>query len=356
MPRFIHTLGVALASMLASVAADAATLCVNPGGTGGCFSSVQAAVDVAGRNDIIEIAAGTYAGRVFIEGNDRLTLRGAGSGSTILDMSSVPDTWVFGVIGAGATIEDLAIVNTPPDATAAIYSSVGSLILRRIRIAGGQQTGVSIHEVGGRRSRVEIVESHIEESARAGIVAGQATFVTIRNSTIAENDIGIQAVPRGKVFLEASTVSGNETGVESGGIGDGRGIVNIRNSTITNNEVGLLLATGRARLGGTILAGNSVADCAILGTTPVNRATSQGFNLVGATGDCAFFGQTIRDSFGEDPLLGPLQDNGGPTETHALLPGSPAENRVTRTGWCSEPDQRGIPRSAPCDAGAFEVP
>ena len=41
-----------------------ATLCVNPGGTGGCFSTIQAAVDAAGKNDVINIAAGTYTENV----------------------------------------------------------------------------------------------------------------------------------------------------------------------------------------------------------------------------------------------------------------------------------------------------
>ena len=57
-----------------------------------------------------------------------------------------------------------------------------------------------------------------------------------------------------------------------------------------------------------------------------------------------------------NPLLGPLQDNGGPTPTHALLPGSPAINAGTNRG-CPPTDQRGVPRpQGPlCDIGAFEV-
>jgi hypothetical protein len=65
-----------------------------------------------------------------------------------------------------------------------------------------------------------------------------------------------------------------------------------------------------------------------------------------------------------DPNLGPLQDNGGPTLTHALLPGSPA---IDAAGDCTafldpDEDQRGVTRpldsdgdgSAACDIGAFE--
>jgi hypothetical protein len=59
----------------------------------------------------------------------------------------------------------------------------------------------------------------------------------------------------------------------------------------------------------------------------------------------------------EDLKLGPLADNGGPTETHALLPGSVAID-VIPTDMCEvDEDQRGEtrPGGAMCDAGAFEV-
>jgi hypothetical protein len=60
--------------------------------------------------------------------------------------------------------------------------------------------------------------------------------------------------------------------------------------------------------------------------------------------------------------LGPLQDNGGPTMTHALLPGSVAIDHVPASMCLDEngdpltTDQRGFPRDdSMCDVGAFEV-
>ena len=57
-----------------------------------------------------------------------------------------------------------------------------------------------------------------------------------------------------------------------------------------------------------------------------------------------------------DPLLGPLQDNGGPTQTHALLPGSPAIEAALLAN-CPATDQRGVsrPQGAGCDIGAYEA-
>jgi hypothetical protein len=57
-----------------------------------------------------------------------------------------------------------------------------------------------------------------------------------------------------------------------------------------------------------------------------------------------------------DARLGPLADNGGPTLTHALLPGSPAIDAAD-AALCPATDQRGVarPQGAGCDAGAVEA-
>jgi hypothetical protein len=55
-----------------------------------------------------------------------------------------------------------------------------------------------------------------------------------------------------------------------------------------------------------------------------------------------------------DPLLGPLQNNGGPTQTQALLAGSPAIDAGTSVG-APKKDQRGVARGSPPDIGAYEV-
>jgi hypothetical protein len=99
--------------------------------------------------------------------------------------------------------------------------------------------------------------------------------------------------------------------------------------------------------------------------------TSQGFNLIGAAdGSTGVTNGVQSDQAGSiaepiNPLIGPLQMNGGPTPTHALLPGSPAINQGDSFG--ADTDQRGdrrpflypgIPNAHGgdgSDIGAFEL-
>jgi hypothetical protein len=156
-------------------------------------------------------------------------------------------------------------------------------------------------------------------------------------------------------------VLGNSQG---GGLYHKSGTVTLSNVTITGNtagtggglhkELGALIS-----LRNTIIAGNSAAD----GPDCFNTLTSQDYNLIGDTTDCNLTGPTANTLTGRDPMLGPLQDNGGWTETHALLAGSPAIGAGNpaipgSVGFpCETTDQRGVgrPQGLVCDIGAFEL-
>jgi hypothetical protein len=84
-----------------------------------------------------------------------------------------------------------------------------------------------------------------------------------------------------------------------------------------------------------IFAGNSTEDFA-------GVLTSQGYNLIENTNGCTITNSETGDIYGVDPLLGPLQDNGGPTWTCALLPGSRCIDQGTSGGLST--DQRAVPR------------
>jgi cysteine-rich repeat protein len=141
------------------------------------------------------------------------------------------------------------------------------------------------------------------------------------------------------------------------------GHADIRNSTFEGNTGWALFSSnvGGIWVQNTILSNSSQSNC-----TSTLFVTSKGYNL-DTDGSCGFSATGDQNNLTAD--LGPLQDNGGPTQTHALLPGSAAIDHGDPSG-CKDPDghllttdQRGFSRpldgdgngSAICDVGAFEV-
>jgi hypothetical protein len=108
----------------------------------------------------------------------------------------------------------------------------------------------------------------------------------------------------------------------------------------------------------TLLAGSSPTHCVGVGNAPF---TSNGFNLADASGASCSLTQP-SDLLVADAGLAPLAHNGGPTQTHALLPTSPAIDAIPANACSLPTDQRGVARpqdgdanGAPaCDVGAFE--
>jgi hypothetical protein len=194
--------------------------------------------------------------------------------------------------------------------------------------------------------------------------------LTVRGSTISGNTAdyggGIFSLIYTLTVMD-STISGNSAvrqggGILSGGVSGYHGLVEIIGSTITNNVTtdgsfplwggGGIYNDQRVVIRDTIIAGNQSAG---RGPDVNGTANSLGYNLIGVTDFSS--GWTGTDLIGTsanpiDPMLGPLQDNGGPTPTHALLLGSPAIGAGDPSlGYA--PDQRGSPRRV--DIGAFST-
>ena len=162
--------------------------------------------------------------------------------------------------------------------------------------------------------------------------------LTVTNSTLSGNsafggNVGgaIRNYPTGSVSLYHTTITANTAGT-GGGIVTGGGAVFATNTVFAGNS-GL---NGRDCLGAMTTTGpnliESLLGCTVTGPAPI----------VGVA------------------LLGPLANNGGPTQTQAPLPGSPALGAAD-PGACGAPpvngkDQRGVsrPQGAGCDLGAFE--
>jgi hypothetical protein len=192
--------------------------------------------------------------------------------------------------------------------------------------------------------------------AKAGEVAGGGLLVVVSsgpmslsNTTIASNTsrvlgtgggkiagAGILAVagPGGSIPILSTTIDGN--GSEASGSVEGEG--------------GNVLAVGQVSFGNSIVAGGfgplGTENCKIIETS------SKGFNI-DSLDQCGF--HAAGDKVNTNPLLGPLQNNGGPTQTMAPALSSPAIDQGAALGLTS--DQRGVLRpidfpTIPNSAGA----
>jgi CSLREA domain-containing protein len=202
-------------------------------------------------------------------------------------------------------------------------------------------------------SLIMIVNSTIRRAKLTGIQ--NAGVMTMIGSTVSQNPYGgIRNYSPGQLAMENSTISGNGSfGVDNGSSGPAPSLFAL-NVTITNNESKARNAQGvgirtqgsaLTTLINTIVARNKPGDC---------RGTqlSLGHNLDG-DGSCGL--TAAGDLSGVNPVLGPLANNGGPTETHLPLVFSPAIG-AGDAGACPTTDQRGMTRpQAGCDIGAVEV-
>jgi hypothetical protein len=181
-----------------------------------------------------------------------------------------------------------------------------------------------------------------------GIALGASGYICLSGCTISSNQSSAGIFPGGTLYLTNCTISGNP------GVGIDRSqsssTVQAVNCTIAYNASGVdNSGPGTFYALNTIIGNNATND--FFGTL-----TSQGHNLIGnLSTNTIIVGSTTGDIYGVDPLLGPLQNNGGPTFTHALLTGSPAIDAAARAG-APLTDQRGVVRQfgIGVDIGAYE--
>lgn len=241
--------------------------------------------------------------------------------------------------------------------------STGSLILVGSTVEGGTAgSGGGISSGGS----LVLVNSTVRNNNAAGGIGScrcgggiaSSGSLSLVNSTISGNSAdqfagGIRA--SSATTIVNSTVSGNRgDGIDSANLALSSSLT-VVNSTIAANIGRGIHSNGTTLLRSTIVALNTVADCDGLGGV----LTSAGHNL-DMDGTCNLTGP--GDLARTDPRLGPLFDNGGPTQTHALLPGSPGIDAGDPAD-CPTTDQRGAPRppaaaagaGARCDIGAIEA-
>ena len=242
-------------------------------------------------------------------------------GSTGLTNSTVTNNVAAGGGGGlSVTRADLTLVDT----------------LVQFNASGGPGGGIWNDEGGATITSSLVADNDATGSLGGGIATtGVETSTSVSASTVtgnlAEAGGGVGADGGGTALL-FSTISGND-GDDGGGVYHGSGFLSLSRTLVADN-----LSTAGA------------VDCS-------GSPTSLGYNLIGESA-CSITANT-GDQIGTgaspiDALLDVLADNGGPTSTLALLPGSPA---IDAADVCEAVDQRGVnrPQGAACDIGAYEA-
>lgn len=313
------------------------------------------AANAAAGADAITVPAGTYT----------LTIVGAGEDAASTgDLDVTDDLTVTGAgarttsVAGGAAPFDDTIFENRPDATATITG----LTITGGKAGGGGGGGVR-NEGNLTLDGVAVKGNTADLSGIGGGIYGDGGTLNLTDSTVSGNSAtaagGLYQQGSGTANITNSTISGNRAaqGQFSGGVvAAGGALVSILNSTIASNTSGrpgggILTTLGSTVfVKNTIVAGNTLGNC---DNDQLGGAISSRGNNMSSDGSCNFTKPTDKQNI--NPRLGPLQNNGGPTDTRALLAGSPAIDTGANTA-CPTADQRGVrrPQGTTCDIGAFE--
>jgi hypothetical protein len=311
--------------------------------------------------------------------NKNLTIEGPGAHLLTVMRSSavgIPNFRIFEIAWARITvnISGLTVSNghtefdTPGGGVGGGILNLmeATLNLRNVTVSGNK-TGAGGHSSGG----------------SGGGIFNEGTL-TVVNSTVSGNQTGVTSSwggsggggiynRRGTLTVVNSTISGNQTGKG----GDGGGIYNVDtmtliNTTISGNQTGAssgggggVRNYGTANVMNTIIAGN-LLGAGGEGPDFFGDLISQDYNLIGNTASTFITGATAHNLLNQSANLGPLANNGGPTQTMALLAGSPAINAGNNAAITNPPlsgppftDQRGLGfdriLNGTVDVGAFEL-
>ena len=218
------------------------------------------------------------------------------------------------------------------------------------------------------------LDDNTSDGSGGGIINSASlkpAYVEMIGTTISNNTadyygggfVNIAVLADVTMTLTNTTISGNNAGYAGAiyNFGSANAVINIFNSTISTNTASIDfngvwnfqdtsdLGIKIINISGSIIANNNGEDCR--NTAGVFNDIS--YNII-ETGDTS--GVSCVTTGDGDPGLGPLQDNGGPTFTHALLPGSQALDAIPSGSCLVTTDQRGWPRpiGSGCDIGAYE--
>ncbi|MGB5353751.1 MAG: choice-of-anchor Q domain-containing protein, partial [Woeseia sp.] len=290
--------------------------------------------------DIISVPAGVYTLSIGPSGEDS-----AAGG----DLDFLEDATVQGAGARTTIIDGGGIDRIFQTRTATVTFTINDVTLRNGDAQGSQGGAVYIQNGAGILNDVTLTGNTASDGGAIRVDAGAASL-TAQRITISGNTANRAAAVGGdggsvRVYITNSTISGNIAATEGGAFRIDH--LELLNSTVVGNSAPAGKGGGATKVGGqvyqainSIVANNTGGDC--------EDPFTSGSNSIDSDGSCGL-------AITADPALGSLQNNGGPTDTHALLAGSPAVEAGTNTG-CPATDQRGVtrPDGFVCDIGAFE--
>jgi hypothetical protein len=405
-----------------SVRADTITVTnTNDSGPGSLRQAIADATDGDTINFSVTGTIGLTSGELLVAKN--ITISGPGAQNLAVN-GNAKSTVFHVAPGETVTISGLTIINGyTTDSGGGIHNDHAALTLNNCTVTGNQGGGIyndaeyldgapleALLDInnssvtgnsgrgiynnaqGGGTATLEITDSILSNNSGNAIYShgwsctfcgnGTAT-VQITNSSITDNPGGSIYADTGgyccpvTVSITNSTVSGNA----------GAAVYNstlsttaVSNSTISDNGSGIYsdlgVASGGAYIDNSTMSDNNVEIYAGYNGTYIEntifKVSPGGHSIVSDFGPVMSFGYNVSsddgggylsgsgDQINTDPMLGPLQDNGGPTFTHELLPGSPAIN-AGDPNFVPPPyyDQRGPGfdrvRNGRIDIGSFEV-
>jgi predicted outer membrane repeat protein len=362
-------------------------------------ATIGHAISLAASGDTIQIAAATYQENLSIPFN--LTLNGAKAATTIVDGTNTANVFTVGA-GISLALSNLTIekgvgytggggvdnsgtltVNKSNFYTNTALSGGAILNTGTAKISNTNFSGNSPYFFGhsascgaiDNRSTMTITAStFFNNYANNNLTSGGAICnggtLTITRSTFSTNSSqgnnggygGAIYNYAGTLSVTNSTFSQNSATTSGGAIYSQGGTVQISNSTFGTNPENMGGGGALSNAGSSVLIQNSIVANTANGGNCAGTITSDGYNL-SSDATCNF--NNTGDLNNTDPKLGPLQNNGGPTQTEALQLGSPAIDAGNPSG-CTDSqghllktDQRGAPRpdkedTGGCDMGAYE--
>jgi hypothetical protein len=232
--------------------------------------------------------------------------------------------------------------------------------------------GGGISNTGDLTLMSSTLEGNLANQGFGGGISNNGTMAVV-DSALSDNTAaqgGGAIANNSTLTLTNVTIAGNAAGTSGGGIDQVGGALTAVNVTITGNSVGAVgsgggldVELGSAALYNTIVALNTKGTGTGAGASDITvaspRTLSGSFNLIGTGGSGGLINGVNDNQVGvANPLLGTLANNGGPTQTIAVLPGSPAIGAGSSSirGVNVPPtDQRGVVRPAnSVDVGAFQ--